>query len=381
MSPPRPEVLAFLQDIKENPDDDTPRLIFADWLEEHGDPRGEFIRVQCELSRTAVDDPRRDELARRQRVLRDPNEKAWLHPIPDVLQIGRIFRRGLVQIHMRKRNAFPQEPEALAATEAWAWVEGISWDCWERLRRQGRGSRALPLLANLTSLRLSNVCLSGELGALFLNSPDRGLLAELDLLGTELRAAGASVLGTSPYLRRLASLTLVQTGLGPAGIAALAGGGRLERLTRLRVADDSLASEGVAVLAASPLLSRLSALDLEYNQIGPEGAQTLAASPAASALQYLRLANNLLGAAGTAFLGASPHFTALRSLDLTGNGLGDAGAVALANSPMLRQLRTLALGGNGITPAGGDALERSPYRHPALRLHLAGNPAVFEYVV
>jgi uncharacterized protein (TIGR02996 family) len=40
----------FLQAILENPDDDVPRLIFADWLEEQGDPRGEFIRLQCELA-------------------------------------------------------------------------------------------------------------------------------------------------------------------------------------------------------------------------------------------------------------------------------------------------------------------------------------------
>jgi uncharacterized protein (TIGR02996 family) len=37
-TPPRPEVLAFLEDIKEHPDDDTPRLVLADWLEDHGDP-------------------------------------------------------------------------------------------------------------------------------------------------------------------------------------------------------------------------------------------------------------------------------------------------------------------------------------------------------
>ena len=28
---------AFLQDIVANPDDDAPRLIYADWLEEHGE--------------------------------------------------------------------------------------------------------------------------------------------------------------------------------------------------------------------------------------------------------------------------------------------------------------------------------------------------------
>ena len=38
---------AFLRDILEHPDDDGRRLIFADWLEDNGDPdRAEFIRVQ-----------------------------------------------------------------------------------------------------------------------------------------------------------------------------------------------------------------------------------------------------------------------------------------------------------------------------------------------
>ena len=39
---------AFLGDIIENIDDDTPRLVFADWLEDNGDEaRAEFIRLQC----------------------------------------------------------------------------------------------------------------------------------------------------------------------------------------------------------------------------------------------------------------------------------------------------------------------------------------------
>lgn len=41
---------AFLDSIIAAPDDDAPRLIYADWLEERGDSeRAEFIRVQCEL--------------------------------------------------------------------------------------------------------------------------------------------------------------------------------------------------------------------------------------------------------------------------------------------------------------------------------------------
>jgi uncharacterized protein (TIGR02996 family) len=42
---------AFLHAVIEHPDDDGPRLVYADWLDEQGDPRGEFIRVQCELAR------------------------------------------------------------------------------------------------------------------------------------------------------------------------------------------------------------------------------------------------------------------------------------------------------------------------------------------
>jgi uncharacterized protein (TIGR02996 family) len=39
---------AFLRDIIEHPENDTPRLIYADWLEENGQAdRGQLIRLQC----------------------------------------------------------------------------------------------------------------------------------------------------------------------------------------------------------------------------------------------------------------------------------------------------------------------------------------------
>jgi uncharacterized protein (TIGR02996 family) len=47
---------AFLQAILESPDDDTPRLVYADYLDEHADPdRSEFIRVQGLLARLPRD--------------------------------------------------------------------------------------------------------------------------------------------------------------------------------------------------------------------------------------------------------------------------------------------------------------------------------------
>src|SRR4051812_13085406 len=44
---------ALLAAILAHPEEDTPRLAYADWLDEHGHPeRSEFIRVQIELARS-----------------------------------------------------------------------------------------------------------------------------------------------------------------------------------------------------------------------------------------------------------------------------------------------------------------------------------------
>ena len=46
---------AFLRLILDAPDDDGPRLLYADWLAEHGEPdRAEFIRLQCAHERGAA---------------------------------------------------------------------------------------------------------------------------------------------------------------------------------------------------------------------------------------------------------------------------------------------------------------------------------------
>ncbi len=51
---------AFMRAICDNPDDDTPRLVFADWLQENGEEdRAEFIRAQVrfgELLRFGIPD-------------------------------------------------------------------------------------------------------------------------------------------------------------------------------------------------------------------------------------------------------------------------------------------------------------------------------------
>ena len=47
------DAIALLAAIRQAPDDDAPRLVYADWLDEHGQTEwAEFIRIQCELART-----------------------------------------------------------------------------------------------------------------------------------------------------------------------------------------------------------------------------------------------------------------------------------------------------------------------------------------
>src|SRR5204863_7774890 len=75
---------AFLDAVLEQPDDDTPRLMYADWLEERGDPKGEFIRLQCELARLPAGDARRSALGRRLDTLRAAHADAWRAELPEL---------------------------------------------------------------------------------------------------------------------------------------------------------------------------------------------------------------------------------------------------------------------------------------------------------
>ncbi|MBY0460273.1 MAG: TIGR02996 domain-containing protein, partial [Gemmataceae bacterium] len=63
------EAEAFLQRIRAKPDDDAPRLIFADFLDEEGDPRGRFIRVQLALAHLPEHDRARNALVAEERQL------------------------------------------------------------------------------------------------------------------------------------------------------------------------------------------------------------------------------------------------------------------------------------------------------------------------
>lgn len=42
---------AFIRAIVDSPGDDTPRLVYADWLDDHSDPRGPYLRAELEWAK------------------------------------------------------------------------------------------------------------------------------------------------------------------------------------------------------------------------------------------------------------------------------------------------------------------------------------------
>lgn len=90
---------ALLRAICESPDDDTPRLIYADFLEDAGEAeRAAFVRAQVELARTPNWEPFAVRCRTRQREWSEAGEpfRYLLPPLgPDVTWHAEPFRRGL----------------------------------------------------------------------------------------------------------------------------------------------------------------------------------------------------------------------------------------------------------------------------------------------
>lgn len=88
---------AFIAAVAANPDDDTARLAFADWLQERGaEDRAEFIRLQCEARRSDLPitwsrrdaHPTRLAWDARAGELFDAGWRAWFAPFFAALGLG-----------------------------------------------------------------------------------------------------------------------------------------------------------------------------------------------------------------------------------------------------------------------------------------------------
>ncbi|MGZ3473775.1 MAG: TIGR02996 domain-containing protein [Polyangiales bacterium] len=84
---------ALFAAIRNDPSDDSVRAVYADWLEEQGDPRGQFISLQLAThARAATEDERKS-----MKALLDKHGQTWLGELGSILQQDQIrFERGFV---------------------------------------------------------------------------------------------------------------------------------------------------------------------------------------------------------------------------------------------------------------------------------------------
>lgn len=276
------ECAAFINAILDNPDDDTARLVFADWLEEHGEPeRAEFIRIQIEPEKASED----------RRLHNDPGARiAGKH--------GAGFGGG------------------------WRKAIGISETQGEYVRGflTGVGIDSTPGFLDLTErvLALEPVMFEVQLQTWRRNSPkaEREELQEI-----------ASLAG-SPHMRAVTKLWHRRYGYGT---ERLFGGERLAQLmaspylTNLREIDISrdptIGLAGVKAIADAPAEFAIESLGLAGTITGfaADALKVLATAPRFKALKRLSLRGNELTADDVRLLLGSKTLPHALHLDLYGN--------------------------------------------------------------
>lgn len=379
-----------LDDVLAAPDDDAPRLVWADALLEQGDARGELVVVQCALARGGLPRDRSVALRRREQELL-ANARAWSGL--DGIATNVTFRRGFVDAIEVTADVLLAQQEAIFAKAPLlrrVRVRGLDFDDDRAAEGLARIERvlaidrirhlALPAVARwvsppwgeLSSVEtvgcegeiVASLCRTGRLRSLtgltlegadpsvlqaLAASPDAGALDELDLEGRfgDLRAALDRFVPPSTRLRPRA-VRLVgwrDEGLGAAVFdsAEHAFWSRVEDLTVERLVSPSGAAR--SPILASKAASRLRRLRGKLAFTAAES--SLLDTPTLASLEELALAP----AAGPSKveepkdltpLFHSRHLRSLRSLALR-PFVGPDLARAVVRSPLARQLEVIDL--------------------------------------
>lgn len=401
----------LLDDIVANLDDDTPRLVYADLLEERGQDRtAQFIRLQVERARLPDWGPRASELDAALDRLWDHRPTAI--PVPEWARfVG--YRRGfptsaVVRPLLDSVDVPPTTLDDLTLVGGgWGWLDAGT----RRLLGQARALRlpawgpteaGPPLYVRQPALRDADdlaALLRGcemphlrelDLGAfphragwvdLAVSAYGRSLLRDQDVAVPfwEHGPAVAQVLASSGLLARLEGLRLTRLLFGEVGGLALATY-RMPKLRRLDLLDTGLIQEALAALA--PCLELLTTLRL--NSPGPADA----ASPFSGRVVMVGLEEldvtaaefdaglwddvvdfSRLRALVLDLVGLEDRFwpqdlpSSLRRLSLRGCRLNDRDITHLAQWPGLASVERLNLADNyGLGTRGLGELARSPFR-------------------
>lgn len=354
---------ALLRAICENPRDDLPRLVFADWLDENGQPeRAAFIRTEIDVYRRPEWDAERVRYEGRART--DTARLAKLpwaadhltgHP-PGVEWGGSpVVRRGFPWClrvlrpyhlfgpwagpsgrHPVERLAFgPDLPDAgLLLGSGWLGrVSGLSF------RDVGYPPSALAQVAAAAAA---------------------GGVEAVEFWSAALTPAGAERLAETPLLGRLTSLALGANGPRAAQtcLDALARVGPAARLRHLYLGTSQLGDDGLPALAAAAAVLPLEVLELPKGRLTGERAAAVAGMPLGG-VRVLKLGGNPVGNAGAAALAGSPHLPNLLVLDLAFCQVGDDGIRAILESPLADRLVLLDLIGS---PASAETKQEARAR-------------------
>lgn len=359
------------------PNDDLPRLVYADYLEETGEPakvaRAEFIRVQCELARMDEDDDGRAALEKRERQLHKRHVKDWRAEVPKGLQ-SREFRRGFCWPRERVMTA----KQFLALNKA-DWENVPLW----RLRLEVPIKNVPAVAACDTLTRIGELSLNIDTDtpsarAAFLASPHLTNISALNLSWCHPGTEWVSVLNRYKPFPRLTKLKLSTSDLD-SEITALADCTALASVTEFHFSGTGLGDTGLVALANFSRYPRLAHIRLEpyrdYDRtptFTPAAVQTLSSSGYRKALRVLDFTCCFLGDVGLEALCTRAAFQ-LTELDLSFNGITDAGVITLAAWPGLATVRHLHLSFNRVARDGTRALIRSPYLSAVRQLSLVGN--------
>lgn len=337
--------------VTANPDDDLPRLVYADWLDENGEPeRAEFIRVQCEVEHLHDGDPRKAALTERSVELGRAHGRQWADQDlgPGVRKYR--LRRGLIEDVSASAGRFLRDGDRWAATVPFRTLRLTdAADLVDDLAASKAADRA----GCLIRLILDRCDLGDDhLLTLFADHP-RPNLTILSVAGNHFTGAGlAAVFG----LQTLSAVRTVDANgceFLHRGLAAVAATPAFAGVTDLNVSGTNL-DEAPAALAGGPGVRGLRRLSAAYNGLNPQTATAFARAADFPSLLALLLQGNWIGDGGAIALAEAAGLANLRLLNVSKNEIGGAGALALAGSYCLRELEEVLLYDNDIGDVGED---------------------------
>ncbi len=228
---------AFLRAIFDAPEDDTPRLVYADFLQENGEEeRAEFIRYGCEAARLADDDPRRIDLqAEANALIRKQRSQPWPWKQSNVVR-GFPEHAGPLPLY----GSYQEDPDGLRRVV-------VSWS------PEWFGARSARFLPGSTRIGPEQV-------EIFLGLPFTQQVTAWDFSGEVREMPASSGPGTAETFA-LIELN-VQSVITTAGVQALARHRGARRITSLDLRNNNLDNDAARALVKSPYLDNLKRLQL-----------------------------------------------------------------------------------------------------------------------